>query len=132
MYAVFIELSVAARTDPELAAILAPAEAAFVRELRARRMEVVPEWRDLGENFDIGYDFLICVDAGAGAEHAQAPVTEPDEEFLRYLEARLDELRAERRRMPTRSAPEPGTDKRRPDGQDCAGRACATASPPSR
>jgi AcrR family transcriptional regulator len=92
LYAVLIELGVAARTDPELADILSPAEEAFVRELRATAREVVPEWRDRGRNFDIGYDLVICALQGLALNMLRKGATEPSEEFFRYLEERVDEL----------------------------------------
>ena len=105
LYSVFIELYVAARTDPELADILGPADAAFVRELRATAVEVVPEWRDRGSNFDLGYDLAICVLQGLALNMLRNPATEPDEAFLRYLEERVDEL--------ARGAPVEGNGSRR-------------------
>jgi AcrR family transcriptional regulator len=95
LYAVFIELYVAARTDPELADILTPAEAAFARELRETAMEVVPEWRVTGRNFDIGYDLVICALQGMALNLFRPGGPEPSEEFFRYLENRLDELARE-------------------------------------
>jgi AcrR family transcriptional regulator len=92
LYAVFIELYVAARTDPELADILGPAEEAFIRELRATAREVVPEWRDRGRNFDIGYDLVICALQGMALNMLRHRATEPSEAFFRYLEERVDEL----------------------------------------
>jgi AcrR family transcriptional regulator len=97
LYAVFIELYVAARTDPELADILAPAEEAFIRELRATAREVVPEWRDRGRNFDIGYDLVICALQGMALNMLRQGATEPSEEFFRYLEERVDELARDQR-----------------------------------
>ena len=96
LYAVFIELCVAARTDPELADILVPAEEAFVRELRATAREVVPEWRDCGRNFDIGYDLVICALQGMALNMLRTGAPEPSEEFFRYLEERVDELASAR------------------------------------
>ncbi len=97
LYAVFIELGVAARTDPELADILLPAEEAFVRELRETAREVVPEWRDRGRNFDIGYDLVICALQGMALTMLRTGATEPSEEFFRYLEERVDELARDQR-----------------------------------
>jgi len=92
MYAVFLELSVAARTDPELAAILEPAEAAFERELRRTAIELFPEWRDLGENFDLGFDLLVSVMDGCAVSFLKHRDQAPKKRVLCYLEARLDEL----------------------------------------
>ena len=114
MYAVFLELAVAARTDPELAAILAPAEAAFERELRRTAMELFPEWHALGDNFDLGFDLLLSVMDGCAVSFLKHRDTRPKRRLLRYLEARLDELA----RPPSGRAQ---TWNRRPDGQDSAG-----------
>ena len=92
LYAVFIELYVAARTDPDLAAILVPAEAAFARELRATAMEVVPEWRVADPEFEIGYDLVICALQGMALNLFRPGGLQPNDDFLRYLEQRLDEL----------------------------------------
>ena len=101
LYAVFIELYVAARTDPDLADILEPAETAFVRELRATAIEVVPEWRDRGSNFDLGYDLVICALQGMALNMLRHGGAEPSEDLLLYLEARVDELA---RGLPTPAA----------------------------
>jgi AcrR family transcriptional regulator len=92
MYAVFLELAVAARTDSELAAILAPAEAAFERELRRTAMDLFPEWRNLGENFDLGFDLLVSVMDGCAVRFLRHRDAAPNRRVLRFLEARLDEL----------------------------------------
>lgn len=92
LYAVFIELYVAARTDPDLADILVPAEAAFTRELRATAMEVVPEWRVADPDFEIGFDLVICALQGMALNLFRPGGPQPNDEFLRYLEQRLDDL----------------------------------------
>jgi AcrR family transcriptional regulator len=92
LYAVFIELYVAARTDPELADILAPAEAAFAQELRKTAREVVPEWRVNAHAFDIGYDLAICALQGMALSLFRPGAPAPSEEFFRYLEKRIDDL----------------------------------------
>lgn len=92
LYAVFIELYVAARTDPDLAAILVPAEAAFARELRATAMEVVPEWRVADPHFEIGYDLVICALQGMALNLFRPGGLQPNDEFLHYLERLLDDL----------------------------------------
>lgn len=92
LYAVFIELHVAARTDPELADILAPAEAAFARELRETAREVVPEWNVTGPQFEIGYELATCTLRGLALKMFTPGGAEPSEEFFRYLENQLAEL----------------------------------------
>lgn len=105
LYAVFIELYVAARTDPELADILAPAEAAFVHELRATAMDVVPEWRDRGRYFDLGYDLVICALQGMALNMLRHRATEPNQDLLRYLEQQVDDLARRAPRPSTAAAP---------------------------
>jgi AcrR family transcriptional regulator len=95
LYAVFIELCVAARTDPELADILAPEEAAFAQRLRETAFEVVPEWRVTRRNFDLGYDLVTCALQGMALNQFRSGGPEPSEEFFQYLKDRVDELARE-------------------------------------
>jgi AcrR family transcriptional regulator len=97
LYGVFIELYVAARTDPELADVLAPAEEAFERELRRTAREVVPEWNVAGEQFEIGRDLFICTLRGMALKQLVPGATEPSEDFFRYLEEQLANLAREGR-----------------------------------
>ena len=92
LYAVLIELYVAARTDPELADILLPAERAFVREMRMVARKIVPEWRSAGANFDVGFDLMYYVLQGAALNMFLHGTSEPKEDVFRYLLAQLDEL----------------------------------------
>jgi AcrR family transcriptional regulator len=100
LYAIFIELQVAARTDPELADILAPADEAFARELRETAREVVPEWDQAGPQFEIGYELATCSLRGMALKLFAPGSAEPSEEFFRYLEKQLAELAREGRSMP--------------------------------
>jgi len=102
--AVFIELYVAARTDPELADILAPAEAAFDRELRQTAREVVPEWNLTGPQFEIGYELATCTLRGMALKLFAPGGTEPNEEFFLYLEKLLADLAREGRSEPIGTA----------------------------
>ena len=104
LYAVFIELQVAARTDPELADILAPAEAAFARELRETAREVVPEWNLAGPQFEIGYELATCSLRGMALKLFTPGGAEPSEDFFRYLEKQLADLAREGRSMPAAGA----------------------------
>jgi AcrR family transcriptional regulator len=92
LYAVLIELTVAARTDPELADILLPAELAFVREMRAVARKIVPEWRSAGANFDIGFDLMYYVLQGAALSMFLHGTAKPNEDVFRYLLTQMDEL----------------------------------------
>jgi AcrR family transcriptional regulator len=56
MYVAFLELWIAARTDPELKGILQPAQEAFDGEWYRTAVDLWPEWSDSGENFDLALD----------------------------------------------------------------------------
>ena len=105
LYGVFIELQVAARTDPELADILAPAEAAFARELRETAREVVPEWNQAGPEFEIGYELVTCSLRGMALKLFAPGGAEPSEDFFRYLEKQIADLAREGRSMPAAGVP---------------------------
>jgi AcrR family transcriptional regulator len=92
LYALFLELSVAARTDHELASILEPAESAFAHELRRTALELFPEWRDLGENFDLGFDLVVSFMDGCTVSFLRHRDSAPMRRALQCLEARLDDL----------------------------------------
>lgn len=100
LYGVFIELEVAARTDPELADILAPAEDAFVRELRKTAREVVPEWNLSGPQFEIGYELATCSLRGMAIKLFAKEAAEPSEDFFRYLVQQIADLTREARSKP--------------------------------
>jgi AcrR family transcriptional regulator len=92
LYAVFVELYVAARTDPELADVLEPAEAAFERELRATAMEVVPEWNVPGPLFEIGYQLATCTLRGLALKLYAPGGAGPSDGLFSYLERQLADL----------------------------------------
>lgn len=52
------ELVIAARTDPELAAVLRPAYRKFLRTHRAGSMDQVPEWKQNAAQFDLVADMI--------------------------------------------------------------------------
>ena len=64
MFVAFFELSVAARTDRELAAILLPAQEAFEREWYRTALEVFPEWEGREDKFDLALDLSRYVMEG--------------------------------------------------------------------
>jgi len=53
LYMAFFELSVASRTDPELAAILRPAEERFNVHYMAMALELFPEWNERPETLHL-------------------------------------------------------------------------------
>jgi AcrR family transcriptional regulator len=101
MYTAFLELWVAARTDPELAAILAPAQDAFEREWYRTAVDLFPEWRDTGVNFDLALDLVHYVMDGMAVSFLTHEHGEREKNLLRYLEERLRDLS---RRPPAASA----------------------------
>lgn len=92
MFVAFFELSVAARTDPELAAILLPAQEAFEREWYRTAQEVFPEWEGRQEQFEIALDLSRYVMEGMAVSFITHKETERDKRLLRYLEEKLREL----------------------------------------
>ncbi len=92
MYVAFLELWVAARTDPELAAILAPAQESFEREWYSTAVDLFPEWKDSGENFDLALDLVHYVMDGMAVSFLTHERGEQDKRLLNYLEAQLRTL----------------------------------------
>ena len=93
MFAAFHELTVAARTDPELDAILRPAQQAFDYEWHKTAMELFPEWQGDPEAFDLALDLTQYLLEGMAVSLL---IHEPDarmDRLLKYLEAALRELR---------------------------------------
>ena len=92
MFVAFFELSVAARTDKELAAILLPAQEAFEREWYKTAREVFPEWEGRDDAFDVALDLSRYVMEGMAVSFLTHKETERDKKLLRYLEEKLREL----------------------------------------
>lgn len=93
MFAAFHELTVAARTDPELEAILRPAQQAFDYEWHKTAIELFPEWQSDPEAFDIALDLTQYLLEGMAVSLL---IHEPDERMdrlLKFLEKTLRELR---------------------------------------
>ena len=93
MFVAFFELSVAARTDPELEAILKPAQAAFDRQWYETAREVFPEWQSDPEAFDLALDLCRFLMDGMAVNHLTHEKSDREEHLLEYLEERLRELR---------------------------------------
>ncbi len=93
MFVAFFELSVAARTDPELAGILRPTQEAFEREWYRTAKEVFPEWEGRGEQFDIALDLSRYVMEGMAISFLTHQVSDRDKRVLEYLAEKLHELR---------------------------------------
>ena len=93
MFVAFFELSVAARTDAELAGILRPTQEAFEREWYRTAKEVFPEWEGRGEQFDIALDLSRYVMEGMAISFLTHQESDRDKRVLEYLAEKLHELR---------------------------------------
>lgn len=93
MFVAFFELSVASRTDPELAAILRPTQAAFDKEWYRTAQEVFPEWEGRAEQFEIALDLTRYVMEGMAISFLTHQATDRDKRVLAYLADKLHELR---------------------------------------
>ena len=93
LFVAFFELSMAARTDGELAGILRPTQEAFEREWYRTAREVFPEWGGRDEQFDIALDLSRYVMEGMAISFLTHRGGERDKRVLQYLVAKLHELR---------------------------------------
>jgi hypothetical protein len=59
-YAAYLELSVAARTDPELKEIFLPKARRFVEVEREAVLKAFPEWQDKLPMYELAMDFCIA------------------------------------------------------------------------
>jgi AcrR family transcriptional regulator len=100
MYVAFLELWVASRTDPELQGILKPAQDAFEREWYKTAVDLFPEWRGSGENFDIALDLVHYVMDGLAVSLLTHDMGEHERRMIRYLEDRLHELAGHKQATP--------------------------------
>jgi AcrR family transcriptional regulator len=93
LFVAFFELTVAARTDRELADVLRPAQAEFEREWFAMAREVFPEWRESSiEKFVLGLDLSRHLLEGMAINIMVNQESARERRVLRYLEERLKDL----------------------------------------
>lgn len=92
MFVAFFELTVAARTDPELAEILRPVQESFEREWYQSSLELFPEWQGKGDRFQLAFDLTRFVLEGMAISFLTHKETERDKRVLLYLEQRLKAL----------------------------------------
>lgn len=86
IFVAFFELSVAARSDPDLADILHPAQKAFDEEWYRTAQEVFPEWQTDRAAFDLALNLTQYLMEGIAIgylTHARGYETKP---LLEYLE----------------------------------------------
>ncbi len=92
-FVAFFELTVAARTDPQLAAILEPAQAAFYKEWYHTAAEAFPEWQSDTDAFDLALDLSRYLLEGMAVSFLTHEETEREQHLLDYLENQLRFLR---------------------------------------
>jgi len=92
MYVAFLELWIAARTDPELRGILQPAQEAFEGEWYRTAKDLWPEWSDSGENFDLALDLVRYVMDGIAVSFLTHDLGDRERRMVSYLEDRMREL----------------------------------------
>ena len=95
MFVAFFELSVAARTDPELSGILKPTQEAFELEWYQTARDVFPEWEGRGEEFDLALDLTRYVMEGMAIAALTHQASERDKRVRAYLAEKLHELRGD-------------------------------------
>jgi len=92
-FVAFFELSVAARTDPDLEAILRPAQAAFDEEWYRTAAEAFPEWQSDTAAFDLALDLSRYLLEGMAVSFLTHEESEREQHVLDYLEEQLRSLR---------------------------------------
>lgn len=92
MFVAFFELTVAARTDKELAQILRPAQEAFESEWQKACLDIFPQWRGKGQRFDLAFDLTRYVLEGMAISFLTHKETERDKRVVKYLAEKLREL----------------------------------------
>jgi AcrR family transcriptional regulator len=93
IYVAFFELSVAARTDPELREILRPAQLAFDHEWYTTAREVFPEWQSDPKAFDLALNLTQQLMEGMAISYFTHAREDNKELLLDFLEEKLRELK---------------------------------------
>jgi len=91
LYAAFLELWIAARTDPELRSILQPAHEAFEREWNRIAQDLWPESGESGASFDLVLDLVRCMMDGIAVRGLTGDLGGREQRIVSFLEARLSE-----------------------------------------
>jgi AcrR family transcriptional regulator len=93
IYVAFFELSVAARTDPELREILRPAQLAFDQEWYRTAREVFPEWQSDPKAFDLALNLTQQLMEGMAISFFTHARQDNKDQLLDFLEDKLRELK---------------------------------------
>lgn len=93
LFLAFHELSVAARTDKDLAAILEPARTEFKQEWYAMAVQMFPQWQGSKERFDIALRLSQNLLEGMAINRFNGTLEDDDvEHLLSFLEKELQVL----------------------------------------
>ena len=92
-YTVYLELLMAARTDPDLRAVLSTEHDAFIKRWRADIMEIFPEWQSRGHEFQLASLLIQYGMDGYILNGFAAPQDEAGEIFLEGVKKFVRELR---------------------------------------
>lgn len=93
IYVALFELSVAARTDNELKAILHPAQLAFDREWYETAWDLFPEWHSDRKAFDLALHLSQQLMEGMAISNFTHAREYDKDQLLCYLEEKVRELR---------------------------------------
>lgn len=92
LFVAFFELSVAARIDKELAAILRPAQKAFDEEWYKTAKELFPEWQPDREAFDLALSLTQRLMEGIAISYLTHYKKQDEKPLLEFLEKTIREL----------------------------------------
>lgn len=86
------ELAVAARTEPQLDAIVRPAIRTYYRAWNRAAQDVFPEWRDKGERFKLAMDMTQALMEGMALNRELRESPERTARLFAFLRAQLAQL----------------------------------------
>jgi AcrR family transcriptional regulator len=92
LFTAFHELTVASRTDRELARVMRSANARFEREWLDAIREVFPEWADKGPLFDLAMDLTQFLLEGMALNKLSHDARRRRQRIVEYLKSRLIEI----------------------------------------
>jgi AcrR family transcriptional regulator len=92
LFIAFQELTMASRTDPELARVMRAANARFEREWHEAIKEMFPEWKDRGPLFDLAMDLSQFLLEGMALNKLSHDAERRRDRVRDYLKARLKEI----------------------------------------
>ena len=92
LFVAYHELTTAARTDPELNAVMKKATRKFEERWFENIRDLFPEWNNMGELFDLAMDISQFTMEGMALNRLSHDVKERQERIREYLKARLKDI----------------------------------------